>query len=87
MHKPHRYPNAFDTLFATRREFDELRLGLFRGLASWTAGDVDFASIVPAIEAYEAGHKALIEQIFAHSDVKRDAMTSLESKSRQSAKL
>lgn len=87
MHKPHRYPNAFDTLFATRREFDELRLGLFRGLASWTGGGVDFETIVPAIEAYEAGHKALIDQIFAHSDVKCDAMVSLASKSLEAAKV
>ena len=86
MHKPRRYPNAFDTLFAARREFDELRLGLFRGLASWTAGGTDFAAIVPAIEAYEAGHRALIEQIFAHSNVKREAMASLESKSLEAAK-
>lgn len=73
MQRPYRYPSAFETLFITRRKFDELRLGLFRGLASWTAGEIEFAAVLPAIEAYEAGHNALIEQIFAHRNVEREA--------------
>jgi hypothetical protein len=87
MQKPHRYPNAFDRLFAARREFDELRLGLFRGLAAWTAGDIEFEAIVPAIDAYEAGHTALIRQIHAHSDVKREATPSLASRSLEAERI
>ncbi len=56
----------YASLYAAKREYEELRRGLSRALAKWTEGSVDFASIFPAIEAFEAAHRHLIGTIYAH---------------------
>ena len=77
----------YEALFVARREYEELRRSLSRGLASWTSGEASFVSIVPTIELYEAAHKNFIEQIYAHTDVKRAAIESLEGKTRHVSSL
>ena len=56
----------FEPIFKARREYEELRRGLGRALAEWTAGTVDFIAIMPAVEAFETAHRHLIETIYAH---------------------
>ncbi len=82
MKTPPAVEREFEPLFVARREYEELRRSLSRGLAAWTSGEATFVSIVPTIELYEDAHKNFIEQIYAHSDVKRTAIESLQGKTR-----
>lgn len=63
--------SEFAPLYAVRREYEELRRGLARGLAKWTEGAVEFEAIFPAVEAFEAGHRKLLETIYSHRDIRR----------------
>ena len=54
----------FESLYAAKREYEELRRGLSRALAQWTAGAVEFSAIFPAIEAFEDSHRKLIATIY-----------------------
>ena len=54
----------FEPLYAAKREYEELRRGLSRALAQWTAGTVEFSAIFPAIEAFEDSHRKLITTIY-----------------------
>ena len=54
----------FEPLYAAKREYEELRRGLSRALAQWTAGTVEFSAIFPAIEAFEDSHRKLIATIY-----------------------
>ncbi|MGI9027115.1 MAG: hypothetical protein ACR2GP_16375 [Burkholderiaceae bacterium] len=54
----------FEPLYAAKREYEELRRGLSRALAQWTAGAAEFSAIFPAIEAFEDSHRKLIETIY-----------------------
>ncbi len=54
----------FEPLYAAKREYEELRRGLSRALAQWTAGAVEFSAIFPAIEAFEDSHRKLIATIY-----------------------
>ena len=56
--------NPFEPLYAAKREYEELRRGLSRALAQWTAGTVEFSAIFPAIEAFEDSHRKLITTIY-----------------------
>lgn len=54
----------FESLYSAKREYEELRRGLSRALARWTAGSVEFSAIFPAIEAFEESHRKLIATIY-----------------------
>ena len=54
----------FEPLYAAKREYEELRRGLSRALAQWTADTVEFSAIFPAIEAFEDSHRKLITTIY-----------------------
>ena len=54
----------FEPLYTAKREYEELRRGLSRALAQWTAGAVEFSAIFPAIEAFEDSHRKLIATIY-----------------------
>lgn len=54
----------FEPLYSAKREYEELRRGLSRALAQWTAGSVEFSAIFPAIEAFEDSHRKLIATIY-----------------------
>ena len=54
----------FEPLYSAKREYEELRRGLSRALAQWTAGTVAFSAIFPAIEAFEESHRKLIATIY-----------------------
>lgn len=58
----------FEPLYAAKREYEELRRGLSRALAQWTAGAVEFSAIFPAIEAFEDSHRKLIATIYEQGD-------------------
>lgn len=67
----------FDPLYAAKREYEELRRGLSRALAQWTAGAVEFAAIFPAIEAFEDAHRKLIATIYEQGNAQSPEATTL----------
>lgn len=67
----------FEPLYAAKREYEELRRGLSRALAQWTAGAVEFAAIFPAIEAFEDAHRKLIATIYEQGNAQSPDAASL----------